>query len=65
MSNASKNFDILATGLSVLYNHFENYFSDLYSAKILDLSAKSFFPCRDSLRILMLLITSYVKPVMK
>jgi len=23
----------------------QNYFSDLYSAKILDLSVKSFFPC--------------------
>jgi len=44
MSNASKNFDILATGLSVLHNYFKNYFPDLYSAKILDLSAKLFFP---------------------
>jgi len=42
MSNARKNFDILATSLSILHNYFDgsNYFSDLYSAKILDLSTK-------------------------
>jgi len=44
-----KNFDILATDLKVLHNYFDNkistkFFSDLYSAKILDLSAKPFFP---------------------
>jgi len=51
MSGAAKTFDILATDLSVLHNYFDlvelvqqNYFSDLYSAKILDLSAKPFFP---------------------
>jgi len=41
-----KNFDILAT-LSVLYNLLivqQNCFSDLYPAKILDLSANPFFP---------------------
>jgi len=36
MSNAAKNFDILATNLSVLYNFIlivqQNYFSDLYPA---------------------------------
>jgi len=46
MSNAAKNFDNLATSLNILYNYFEqNYISDLYLAKILDLSAKPFFPC--------------------
>jgi len=36
MSNAAKNFDILATGLSVLHNFTvqQNYFSSLYPAKI-------------------------------
>jgi len=40
MSNAAKNFDVLATSLSVLIilTVQQNYFSDLYSAKILDLS---------------------------
>jgi len=45
MSNAAKNFDILATSLNVLRNYFDslNYFYDLYLAKILDfLSTK---PC--------------------
>jgi len=41
MSNAIKNFDILITSLNVL----QNYFSDLYPAKILNFSAKLFFPC--------------------
>jgi len=46
-SNAEKNFDVLI-GLNVLptYNYsdrLKNYFSGLYSAKILDLSAKPFF----------------------
>jgi len=45
ISNATKNFDILATSLNILYNYFDefqqNYFSDPYSAKILDLSAPS------------------------
>jgi len=47
MSNAAKNFDILATGLNVLHNYFDGStnFSDLYPTKILDLSTKSFFPC--------------------
>jgi len=48
MSNAAKNFDILATGLSVLHNYFNSltkiFFFYLYAAKILDLSAKPFFP---------------------
>jgi len=45
MSNAVKNFDILAT-LSVLIILIvqQNYFSDLYLAKNLDLSTKPFFP---------------------
>jgi len=46
MNDAAKNFDVLATGLTVLHNYFDlNYFSDLYPIKILDLSAKlPFFP---------------------
>jgi len=46
MTNAAKNFDILASSLSVLHNYLiqQNYFSDLYSAKNLNLSIKSFFP---------------------
>jgi len=47
MSNA-KNFDILAT-LSVLHNYFDGLtklFLNLYLAKFLDISAKSFFTCR-------------------
>jgi len=55
MNNAAKNF--LTTSLSVLYNYFDskliqyliiliqNYFSNLYPAKILDLSVKLFFSC--------------------
>jgi len=48
MSNAAKSFDILGISLSVLHNHFNNptkLFSNLYLAKFLDTSAKSFFPC--------------------
>jgi len=48
MSNAAKNFNILAISLSVLIIILivqQNYFSDLYLAKMLDLSAKPFFPC--------------------
>jgi len=46
MSNAAKNFDNLATSLSVLHNYFDSStkFSP-YPAKILDLSAKVFFLC--------------------
>jgi len=50
-ANAAKNFDILAINLSVLRNYFgglRKLFSDLYRAKILDLSAKLFFPCSKS-----------------
>jgi len=48
ISNAAKNFDILATSL-ILHNYFNNskYFSD--SAKISDLSAKPFFPMHISI----------------
>jgi len=48
MSNASKNFDILATSLNVQHNYFDDpkLFSDLYLVKFLDTSAK-FFPCRN------------------
>jgi len=49
MSNAAKNFDILAAGLSILHNYFDTsklfFLLSLYSAKILDFSAKPFFPC--------------------
>jgi len=46
MSNTAKNFDILAINLSVLHNYFDSStnFSDLYPIKMLDLSAKPFFP---------------------
>jgi len=46
MSNAAKNFDILATSLSVLHNYFDSptkLFLDPYVAKFLATSAKSFF----------------------
>jgi len=46
MNNAAKNFDILVTSSNVLHNYFDGsklYFFDLYSAKILDLSAKPSF----------------------
>jgi len=45
MSNATKNFDILAIGLSVLHNYidFNKITFLIYPAKILDFSAKSFF----------------------
>jgi len=46
MSDVTKNFDILETSLNVLHNYFNSstklYFLNLYSVKILDLSAKSF-----------------------
>jgi len=47
MSNAAKNFDILATSLSVLHNYFDNRITFLIciETKILDFSAKSFFSC--------------------
>jgi len=48
MSNAVKNFGILATSLSVLHNYFDSLTKLLfspYSAKILDLLAKPFFSC--------------------
>jgi len=49
MSNAAKNFEVPATSLSILIILIvqQNYFSDLYPAKILDLSAKPFFPCNN------------------
>jgi len=40
MINAAKNFDNLATSLSILHNYFDSstkLFSDLYLAKFLDL----------------------------
>jgi len=45
MSNAAKNFDILATNLSILNNYFDKsikLFSHLYLVKFEDTSA--FFP---------------------
>jgi len=47
MSNAAKNFDILAISSDVLHNYFDapNLFSDLYLVKFLDTSAKALFPC--------------------
>jgi len=49
MSNAAKNFDILAISLSILHNYFDSsikLFQDLYLAKFLDISAKPFIQCR-------------------
>jgi len=51
--NAAKNFDILATSLSVLHNYFgpiiwmdpTKLFLDLYLVNFLDTPAKPFFPC--------------------
>jgi len=48
MSNVAKNFDILATNLSVQHNYFDGstkLFLDLYLIKFLDIWAKSFFLC--------------------
>jgi len=45
MSNASKNFDQFSNQLSVLHNYFDGLtklFSDLYLAKLLHISAKSY-----------------------
>jgi len=41
----TKNFNILAINLSVLHNYFDSpkLFSDLYLAKIFDISAQFFF----------------------
>jgi len=42
----AKNFDILATSLSILHNYFNSptkLFLDLYLAEFLDTSTKSFF----------------------
>jgi len=44
MNNAVKNFDILAS-LNVLHNYFDSSIK-LLTAKILDLLAKPFFPCK-------------------
>jgi len=41
MNNAAKNFNIQLVFMIILIIQ-QNYFSDLYPAKILDLSAKSF-----------------------
>jgi len=50
MSDAAKSFDILAISSTLIILIIlivqQNYFSDLYPAKILNLSAKSFFPCK-------------------
>jgi len=48
MNNAAKSFDIVSTNLSVLHNYCGSstkLLSDLYLAKFLHTSAKSFFPC--------------------
>jgi len=40
MSKTAKNFDILDISVNILYNYFtvqQDYFSDVYPAKILDL----------------------------
>jgi len=46
INNVAKNFDILATKFYIIILMIQqNYFYDMYPAKILDLSAKLFFPC--------------------
>jgi len=49
MSNVAKKFDILAT-LSILHNYFDSLTKLFFlsPAKILDLSAKPFFPYKNS-----------------
>jgi len=68
MSNATKNFDILAISLSVLLNYFDDLtklFS--YLAKFLDILPKTFFPCANEnyakieVRIIYLKIEKHVK----
>jgi len=47
MSNAAKNFDILAISLNILHNYFDSslkLFSSYFLVKFLDTLAKSFFP---------------------
>jgi len=46
MSNAAKNFDILSVWASYMII-LTKLFSDLYLAKFLDTSTKSFFPCNN------------------
>jgi len=48
MRIATKNFDILAISLNILYNYFDSliiFRSVFILAKFLDISAKPFFPC--------------------
>jgi len=47
ISNAAKNFDILAISLNILHNYFDSsikLFSNLYLPKFIEISVK-FFPC--------------------
>jgi len=47
-SKTTKSFDILTISLSVLHNYFDNLtklFSNLLSAKLLDILAKPSFTC--------------------
>jgi len=60
-----KIFDILVTSLSILLSILivqQNYLSNLYPAKILDLSAKLFFPCNRNVNcsIIFLIYLCYV-----
>jgi len=65
MNNVAKNFDILVTNLKIILfrrNVFDSsikLFSDLYPAKFLDTSAKSFIPYRTYL--LMQLISTILR----
>jgi len=46
MNKAAKDFGVLATSLNVLHNYFDSPNKIIFrSAKFLDTSAKSFFPC--------------------
>jgi len=56
MNNATTNFDILITRFKcsiIILIVQQNYFSNLYPAKVLDLSAKLFFPCSEDALYLM------------
>jgi len=64
MSNAAKNFDILAASLSILHTNILREFNKinfLYSTKILDFSAKSISPCTLNLCVSIFLYLTIIK----
>jgi len=57
INNDAKDFHILATSLDVLHNYFDSLlklFLDLYQTKFLDISAKPFFLCGDTVDMVLL-----------